>query len=132
VKWFRLIGIVVGVMVLMVSAASAQETRGQRAELRFLEGMIDHHQMAVDMANDCLAKASDETLLTICQDIIDAQSAEIAAMQGWLRDWYGVEYAPVSMTGATTETDTHAGHDMSSMDMPASDPPMTIDRKSVV
>lgn len=119
-KWFRFIVMLVGVM-LAASAVSAQETRGQRAELRFLEGMIDHHQMALDMANDCLANASDETLLTICRNIIEAQSAEITTMQGWLRDWYGVEYAPVSMIA---ETDPHAGHDMSGMDMPVTDPPM--------
>lgn len=119
-KWFRLIGIVMGVM-LMTTAASAQETRGQRAELRFLEGMIDHHQMALDMANDCIAKASDETLLTICRNIIAAQSAEITTMQDWLRDWYGVEYAPVPMIG---EADPHAGHSMPNM--PVTDPAMTM------
>jgi len=123
-QWFRLIGIVIGIM-MMTSAASAQETRGQRAELRFLEGMIDHHQMALDMANDCLANASDGTLLTICQNIIDAQSAEIATMQGWLRDWYGVEYAPVPMVGDDA-ADPHAGHDMSGMDTVITDPPMTM------
>lgn len=119
-KWFRFIAMLLGVM-LIAASASAQETRGQRAELRFLEGMIDHHQMALDMANDCLAKASDETLLTLCQNIIDAQSAEIGTMQSWLRDWYGVEYAPVSMLA---EADPHAGHSMPNM--PLTDPSMTM------
>lgn len=105
-------------IMLMTSGARAQETRGQRAELRFLEGMIDHHQMALDMANDCLAKAESETLITLCNEIIAAQSAEIAQMQAWLLDWYNVDYAPVSMIDAETE-DAHAGHDM-----PASDPAM--------
>ncbi|MBC8099915.1 MAG: DUF305 domain-containing protein, partial [Armatimonadetes bacterium] len=40
------------------------EGRAGRAELRFLEGMIDHHQMALDMGNDCLAKATTETVIT--------------------------------------------------------------------
>lgn len=107
--------------VLLVASAAAQETRGQRAELRFLEGMIDHHQMALDMANDCLAKAESDTLVLLCNNIITAQSAEITQMQAWLLEWYNVEYAPVPMTAAEDE---HAGHSMP--DMPATDPAMTM------
>lgn len=120
-KWGAL---VLGVL-LMVSTAAAQDTRGQRAELRFLEGMIDHHQMALDMANDCLAKTEDSVLLTLCYDIIEAQSGEIVQMQAWLLDWYHVDYAPVSML-STDSADPHAGHDMSGMEMPNSDPAMTM------
>ena len=109
-------GLMVVGLLLMITAAFAQGTaptnRAERAELRFLEGMIDHHQMALDMANDCLQKAQDEALRTLCQNVIDAQSAEIAQMQGWLKDWYGVEYAPMPM-------DTHS---MPGMSMP--DPQM--------
>jgi uncharacterized protein (DUF305 family) len=79
------------------------EGRSGRAELRFLEGMIDHHQMALDMANDCLIKASSEAVLEICQDIIDGQSAEITQMQEWLVAWYNVEYVPVSMQSMLLE-----------------------------
>jgi uncharacterized protein (DUF305 family) len=103
-------------LLMMTTGAFAQSTapanRAERAELRFLEGMMDHHQMALDMANDCLQKAQDEALRTLCQNVIDAQSAEIAQMQGWLKDWYGVEYAPMPM-------DTHS---MPGMSMP--DPQM--------
>jgi uncharacterized protein (DUF305 family) len=105
-------------VVLMATTAAAQETREQRAELRFLEGMIDHHQMALGMANDCLTKAETETVRTLCGNIIVAQSAEIMQMQSWLRDWYGVEYAPMPMTA---EAESHTGHDMAGMDMPESD-----------
>jgi len=86
--------------VIAVPAAMADapiEGRSGRAEVRFLEGMIDHHQMAIDMALDCLPKASTETVTTVCQNIIDAQTAEIATMQGWLLNWYNVEYSPMSM-----------------------------------
>jgi uncharacterized protein (DUF305 family) len=109
-KWGAL---ALGVM-LMASAAAAQETRGQRAELRFLEGMIDHHQMALDMANDCLAKAGEETLITLCNNIMSAQSAEITQMQAWLLEWYNVEYTPMPIEM----------NSMPGMDMP--DPAMTM------
>jgi uncharacterized protein (DUF305 family) len=70
--------------------------------MRFLEGMMDHHQMAVDMANDCLTKATTESVRTTCQNIIDAQTAEIATMQEWLMSWYNVSYAPMPMADMMT------------------------------
>lgn len=91
-----------GVILLLLLAASAVSaaatTRSERAEVRFLEGMMDHHQMAVDMANDCLAKAASESVLTLCRNIISAQTAEIAQMHDWLLAWYGVDYTPQAMT----------------------------------
>jgi uncharacterized protein (DUF305 family) len=105
-KLVRLGAVAVGLLglLLMASSAMAAEalaagatTRAERAEVRFLEGMMDHHQMAVDMANDCLKKAADQTLLTLCQNILTAQTAEIAQMETWLKDWYGVDYAPEPM-----------------------------------
>ncbi len=85
------------VSVVPTLAGEPIEGRDGRAEVRFLEGMSDHHQMALDMANDCLAKAQTESVLALCQRIIDAQSAEIETMTGWLLDWYGIIYTPMSM-----------------------------------
>jgi uncharacterized protein (DUF305 family) len=109
-----------------VFADAPVEGRAGRAELRFLEGMIDHHQMALDMANDCLAKATTESVTTLCQNIIDAQTAEIESMQSWLLNWYNVQYTPMSMSdmmgmmaGATQDMG-HGGMD----GMPHTDPPM--------
>lgn len=82
-----------------VLADDAIAGRAGRAEVRFLEGMMDHHQMALDMANDCLVRASTNELLALCQDIIDAQSSEITTLHGWLLDWYNVDYTSASMMG---------------------------------
>lgn len=92
-----LILLAAGLIGSAVSASEPVEGRAGRAELRFLEGMIDHHQMALDMANDCLAKATAESVKTLCQNIITAQRREILMMRGWLLAWYGVDYEPVSM-----------------------------------
>ena len=88
-------------VVPTVFADSPVEGRAGRAEVRFLEGMIDHHQMALDMANDCLAKATTESVLTLCQNIIEAQTAEIEQMQAWLLAWYNIDYSPMSMNDMT-------------------------------
>lgn len=97
--------LIFGLIMLTFSAFAApavwadgpSEARVGRAEMRFMQGMIDHHQMALDMANDCLAKAVTESVRTMCQSVIDEQSAEIATMQSWLQAWYSVDYLPMSM-----------------------------------
>jgi uncharacterized protein (DUF305 family) len=107
---------VMSLVLLVVGAASADgpvDGRNGRAEVRFLEGMIDHHQMALDMAQDCLQKASSDALVTLCHNVINAQSAEIETMRGWLRDWYSIDYTPVSMMGAMdaeAPAMDHGGH----------------------
>ncbi|MBN8590587.1 MAG: DUF305 domain-containing protein [Anaerolineae bacterium] len=99
--WIAIVFGVVAFTVLLVPAVFADgpsEGREGRAELRYMQGMIDHHQMALDMATDCLTKAATESVRTLCQNVIDEQSAEISTMQTWLQDWYGVTYTPMSMT----------------------------------
>lgn len=69
-------------------------------EISFMQGMIDHHFMAVQMANICLSKdlVHDE-LATLCQNVATAQSQEIADMQSWLQEWYGILYQPQMKPG---------------------------------
>lgn len=85
-------------MALPAFANGPTEGRAGRAELRFLEGMIDHHQMAVGMSTDCLQKATSADLKTLCQAIITAQTAEITRMQDWVKTWYNVDYKPMAMS----------------------------------
>jgi uncharacterized protein (DUF305 family) len=132
--------IVCSLLALMLTATALPVTladdpvdgRAGRAEVRFLQGMIDHHQMALDMAVDCLDKASTESVVTLCQNVIDAQSAEIEMMQGWLLDWYNIAYSSMSMLEMLElmdmMDDDMGGMDHGSMGMmddgPYTDPPM--------
>jgi uncharacterized protein (DUF305 family) len=93
------------------------ESRAGRAEVRFLEGMIDHHQMALDMAADCLENTSTEDVQAICEAVIAAQTAEIEQMQGWLADWYNIDYQPMPMADMGMDMGGHAGMDMGGMDI---------------
>jgi uncharacterized protein (DUF305 family) len=80
---------------LAVSAEEPAPRRNQaRFEVKFMQNMIDHHHMAVMMAELCESRAIHEELLTLCEQIAHSQSAEIEEMQGWLHDWYGVAYEP--------------------------------------
>jgi uncharacterized protein (DUF305 family) len=62
--------------------------------MNFLTAMIDHHQMAVDMAEACLAEDVPDALHAMCQEMAATQMAEIELMQGWLLEWYDVDYSP--------------------------------------
>jgi len=126
----RLVTFITLVMLLLLfSVAAAEElSRNERAEMRFLQGMIDHHQMALDMAADCLEKASTPSVVTVCENVIAAQSAEIELMQDWLLDWYNIAYEPMSMMEMLDMMDDdtdgmHGGHG-SMADTPFTDPPM--------
>lgn len=76
-----------------------------RFEVRFMTNMIDHHMMAVMMAETCVAEAEHADLRTMCEDIIEAQMAEIEEMQRWLADWYGVGHEPQMTPGMERQID---------------------------
>jgi uncharacterized protein (DUF305 family) len=122
--------VLVLVLLVGVSAAAADShSRAERAEIRFLQGMTDHHQMALDMANDCLGKAQTESLLALCQAVIDAQTPEIEQMTAWLLEWYNIAYTPISMTDMIRSDSpmtgmNHGEHNMGDMAAPFTDPPM--------
>lgn len=55
------------------------------ADKAFVLGMIPHHQGAIDMANIQLTYGTDTKMRALAQQIIDAQTQEIALMQQWLK-----------------------------------------------
>jgi len=57
-------------------------------DLRFIDGMILHHEGAIAMAEEALAKSSREEIRKLAQAILAAQQTEIAQMQQWRQDWY--------------------------------------------
>jgi uncharacterized protein (DUF305 family) len=58
-------------------------------EARFIDMMIPHHEGAVMMARDAIAKGKHAELKAMARGIIDGQEKEIAQMKGWRVAWYG-------------------------------------------
>lgn len=58
-------------------------------EMHFMHMMIMHHSMAIEMSHMCLEMAYHPELISLCENIITSQAAEIQQMEIWLCEWYG-------------------------------------------
>jgi uncharacterized protein (DUF305 family) len=82
-----------------IASAPAPSQSTTNFEITFMTDMIDHHHMAVMMAEMCIEKAIHTELRSLCDSIRTAQQAEIEEMQAWLQEWYGITYQPVMKPG---------------------------------
>jgi len=76
------------------------------ADVKFTQGMIPHHEQAIEMADIALdpKAAAGPEVTDLAKRIQGAQDPEIATMKGWLTTWGQPEMGDMP------------GHDMSSMD----------------
>lgn len=78
--------------------AELRPLRGRAFDVRFSQRMMDHHQMAVDMARAALRSARDARIKAAAREVIAAQEKELAQMGAWVKTWTGQTYRPTSMT----------------------------------
>jgi uncharacterized protein (DUF305 family) len=57
------------------------------ADVAFAQGMIPHHEQAVEMADLTTDAAGSAEVREIASQIKEAQQPEIDTMKGWLDDW---------------------------------------------
>jgi uncharacterized protein (DUF305 family) len=67
--------------------AELEPLSGDAFDKKFLELMIEHHMSAVGMARPGLKNALHSEVKKLVQDIITAQTSEIAQMRQWQKDW---------------------------------------------
>jgi uncharacterized protein (DUF305 family) len=94
---FRLaMAVLIGVLLPAASQAAepAPDRSTARFEINFMHDMIDHHAMAVEMANMCQTKAVHEDLLSLCERIATSQQEQIEMLTRWLSAWYHEEHQP--------------------------------------
>jgi hypothetical protein len=73
---------------------------GDELDKAFLEGMIPHHQGAVDMAG-YMVNAKHPELRSLAQEIIRSQENEIAQMKRWQQEW---GYAASGVTASQVDS----------------------------
>lgn len=90
---------------------------GSATDIAFAQGMIPHHEQAVEMADLALDPRADASpqVKKLARQIKGAQDPEIQQMTQWLQQWG----APTAMPGATGDMSDmdHGGHDMGGMTM---------------
>ncbi|MDQ5857314.1 MAG: DUF305 domain-containing protein [Acidobacteriota bacterium] len=64
-----------------------QSMSGKELDLMFIDMMIPHHQSAIAMSQDALAKAEHPEIKELAQKIISDQQKEIDQMQQWKSRW---------------------------------------------
>ena len=89
------------------AAVTSVATEYNDADVTFAQGMIPHHEQAIEMAEialDPTVQASDQ-VRDLATRIKQAQDPEIELLSSWLTAW-----------GQPMQMDASAGHDMSSME----------------
>jgi uncharacterized protein (DUF305 family) len=61
--------------------------QGKDFDVHFIDMMIPHHEGAVKMSRELLAKGEHAELKSLAEQIITAQEAEIKQMQAWKAEW---------------------------------------------
>ncbi|MGK2868189.1 MAG: DUF305 domain-containing protein, partial [Mycobacterium sp.] len=93
-------------------STSADAGSHNDADVAFAQGMIPHHEQAIEMSDMLLGKQGvDPAVVSLAEEIKAAQAPEIEKMQGWLQQW-GASSAPAT---SSTDMPGHSmpGHDMS-------------------
>lgn len=58
------------------------------SDLTYIDGMIVHHQGAINMAREALAQAESDNVKQLATQIINAQEAEVMQLNVWRESWY--------------------------------------------
>ena len=67
----------------------------------FIDGMVPHHQAAVDMAKVAQKMGEHPEIKQLANDIVTSQDGEIAKMKAWRKTWYGSDQIAPGMGGQT-------------------------------
>ena len=84
-------------------AGSPSAAAYNQADIAFAQGMIPHHQQAVQMAELARSRANDPQVKDLAAEIEAAQAPEIEEMTTWLTGW------DASLPSAPAGADAHDG-----------------------
>lgn len=86
------------------------------ADVTFVEGMIPHHQQALEMTDLAETNAESDEVKDLAMQIAEAQRPEIETMQGWLEEWGGESNGDMGDMEGEGDSDMEMGGGMMSED----------------
>lgn len=94
---------------------ASEDAAHNDADVTFAQGMIPHHQQAIEMSDMLLGKQGiDPTVVSLAEQIKSAQGPEIEQMQAWLEEW-GAGATPMPSSTVMPGHDMSGGADMDEM-----------------
>ena len=88
------------------SSADAASATFNDADVMFAQMMIPHHELAVEMSEDLLAKDGiDAGIVDLATEIKAAQEPEIAQLKDWLTEWGAEDDSMSGMTGMGNDSE---------------------------
>ena len=72
--------------------AELEAMAGHEFDVAFVEGMIYHHEGAIEMTDLVFEYAGDDRVVELAGEVVEVQEAEIDEMQRWLEEWSEDEY----------------------------------------
>jgi uncharacterized protein (DUF305 family) len=69
-------------------------SRAKQFDQQFIDAMVPHHQLEIELARIAQARAQHPELLDLAQEIIDSETVEITDMQAWREEWFGSNQTP--------------------------------------
>ncbi|MER7080676.1 Uncharacterized conserved protein, DUF305 family [Saccharopolyspora kobensis] len=88
--------------------ASQEQAASNAADVTFAQGMIPHHEQAIEMSRLAPERAESQQVKDLAKQIEAAQGPEIATLNGWLGQWG-------AGPGASTDHSTMGHGDMGGM-----------------
>lgn len=92
-----------------------QETIENSIDATFIEGMVPHHEGAIEMANLALLNAKTDEVKNLSKDIISSQQKEIDEMKAWYKEWFGKDIPSSSASPSAAMGNDHRTMHMDSM-----------------
>jgi uncharacterized protein (DUF305 family) len=78
-----------GMKMQQMDMGKLEAASGNQFDLMFIDMIVPHHQMAIDMSKDAVKKAEHAPLKTFAQQTIDKQQKEKAQLSKWRAAWGG-------------------------------------------
>lgn len=72
--------------------AELEAMTGHEFDVAFVEGMIYHHEGAIEMTELVFEYAGDDRVVELAGEVVEVQEAEIDEMQRWLEEWSEDDY----------------------------------------